>query len=242
MTIKVLHRWMPSYFPGLTIGPDPGKALAVASEGGLSSDRKRAEIDNLLRRELSIKRVGHQRKLARLHFLNLASPDRLGLAALQLEDHPFLAVLDQESAQNPSVRRCDRCRLIPLADHQAGVKDVRDELVEVVAAVRGQIGTDILPFAVNLVAQSTDPLEHRLPHDRIALRLSHLAPDSIGDAFTSRVSSIANCSPYGLQLGDDLRIAALLQLAKLSHVQHRRRESACVQSDRAKPSSTPRDG
>ena len=154
-----------------------------------------AEVDDFLLRELRFERVGHERELAGLDLVDLAALDCLDLAALKLENDSLVAVFDQQAGQDAAFRRCERGGLVAGADHQAGVEHVRDELVEVIAAVGRDLGPDVLALAVNLVALRTDLLEDGLARDRVARRLCDQAANSVGDSLAFRVAPVANGTP-----------------------------------------------
>ena len=71
-----------------------------------------------------------------------------------------------------------RGRLVARPDHQAGVEHVRDELIEVIATVGSELGPDVLPLAIDLVAEGADSFEDGLAGHRIARRFAQQARGS----------------------------------------------------------------
>ena len=143
--------------------PAPGSGFAVGSKGGLSRHRnaQRSAISwgvscfsNLL---------GHEGDRAGLDLIDLAARNRFERAALELENDAILAVLDQQAGEHAALGGGNRRGLVARADHQAGVEDVGEQLLEVVASIRGDLRADFLPFAVNLVALGADPLKTACP-------------------------------------------------------------------------------
>ena len=174
---------------------------------------EREEVGDLLGRELLLDLFGHERDLGRLQLLDLVARDRLELAALNLQHDAFLAILGQESGQDAAVGRGDRGRLVAGTDDQARVEDVRHELVEVVPAVRSEVGTDLLALTVDLVALGAELGEDGLAGDGVARRLSDRDLDPGDDPLATRVATLTDRAPDRLDPAGDLAIPAPLELA-----------------------------
>ncbi len=160
------------------IGPAPGSGFAAGIGRRLVEAKKREQVGKLLRRELFLDFLGHEREDARLHFVDLASRDRLDLAALDLQDDAFLAVFGQQSGQHAAVGGRDGRGLVTRADDQAGIEDVGEQLIEIIAPVRGDVGPDLLPYAVDLVALGAELAEDGLAGDGIAGRRANRVSSS----------------------------------------------------------------
>ena len=175
-----------------TIGPAPGSGLADRVRRRLVEAEEREQVGDLLRRELLLDLLGHERDLARLH----SSTWPRGIVS-SLPPWIFSTTRSLPSSASRPVRTRpsvggDGGGLVARADDQAGVEDVGDELVEVVAAVRGDVRADVLPLAVDLVALGAELVEDGLAGDRIAGRPADRAGGS-----GRRPARAAGCAARG---------------------------------------------
>src|SRR5262249_40079656 len=131
----------------------------------------RQQIDALLRPKLLLQILRHHRQLAHELFVHVLSGDRLQLAALHLQYHALGVVLHQQPGHYLALLRVDGDGLIPRADHERRVEDVRHELIEIAAAIRRNVRSDLDAFTVDLVALGAQLLEDGDARFRIARRL-----------------------------------------------------------------------
>ena len=83
-------------------------------------------------------------------------------AVVRPQDHDVPVLLDHDAGQHPAVGRGDDRRREALADLGRGVDDVQQHGVEVVAAVGGQVGSDLASLAEEGVASRARPVEEGL--------------------------------------------------------------------------------
>ncbi len=104
--------------------------------------------------------------------------------------------------------------LVAGADDEVGVEDVGDELVEVVAAVAGDVGADLLAFSVNLVALGAELAEDFLTVDRVAggflEEVAHLDDDQL----TLLVATLADGAEEVFRAFDEGLVGAALEASE----------------------------
>ena len=115
------------------------------------------------------------------------------LPPLHLQDDALIAILDQQAGNGPAVDVDHGVQLITAADHQAWVEDVGEQLIERAAAVARQIGADLVPFAVDLVALCAELFEHLLAAERVAGRAPRIAHANLRSP--ARAGDSARCGP-----------------------------------------------
>ena len=118
-----------------------------------------------------------------------------------------------------------RCRGVAGADNQRRIEDVRQKLLEIAAAVGGDVGADILALAVELVTLGTDLVEVQPARFRIAGRLLEQVAHLGDELLALRIAAIADRAPDFGHLLDELGVLAGEQLADLVDVEDVGRQS-----------------
>ena len=128
--------------------------------------------------------------------------DDLALAALELQDEALVAVLLEQAREDSTVGGRDERRLIRGADDEAGVEEIREQLLVGTPAVARDVGSDLLPLAVDLVALGADLLEDGTAGDRVGVLLSDGAvADPVDDLLSGRIAALADGSPRSIGRG-----------------------------------------
>ena len=110
------------------------------------------QVADLLVAQVLEQALGHDRGLGRLHLLDGVARERQLLAVAAAEHDDVLVLLDDDAGQGPAVGRGDDRPGVALADLGAGIDDVQEHRLQVVAAVGRQVGPDLAPLAEEGVA------------------------------------------------------------------------------------------
>src|SRR5262249_42743598 len=101
----------------------------------------------------------------------------------------------------------------------AWVEDVGQQLLEVAAAVGGDVRPHVLTLTVYLVALAADVLEDHDTGRRVAAALGEEGPHLGDDLFALGVAVLAQRTPDHLYLFGDVRVLAGQELADLVDVE-----------------------